>query len=78
MANFAPLFFINQFVDMVQDAKNKAIETMVYDDKLAKPLRGFVEAQRTFTKEANRSVVEFLESSAAATKTAFEKATKTV
>ena len=76
MTKTTPLFYINQFVDTVQDAKTKAIETFVYDDKVAAPLKQFVEAQRTFTKEANRSFVEFADYLTVATKTAFEKATK--
>ena len=76
MAKTTPLFYINQFVDTVQDAKNKAIETFVYDDKVAGSLKQFVEAQRTFTKQANSSFVEFVDYMTIATKTAFEKATK--
>ena len=76
MAKTTPLFYINQFVDNVQDAKNKAIETFVYDDKVATSLKQFVEAQRTFTKEANRSFVEFAEYLSIATKTSFEKIAK--
>lgn len=76
MTKTTPLFYINQFVDTVQDAKTKAIETFVFDDKVAEPMKQFVEAQRTFTKEANRSFVEFVDYVTVATKTAFEKATK--
>lgn len=76
MAKTTPLFYINQFVDTVQDAKNKAIETFVFDDKVAAPLKQFVEAQRTFTKEVNRSAVEFAEYLTVSAKSAIEKATK--
>ena len=76
MTKTTNLFYVNQFVDTVQDAKNKAIETFVMDDKIAAPLKQFVEAQRTFTKEANRSFVEFVDYVSVATKSAFEKATK--
>lgn len=76
MTKTTPLFYINQFVDTVQDAKTKAIETFVFDDKVAAPLKSFVEAQRTFTKEVNRSVVEFADYLTVSTKSAFEKATK--
>lgn len=73
MTKTTNLFYVNQFVDTVQDAKNKAIETFVYDDKIAAPLKQFVEAQRTFTKEVNRSASEMAEYFAFATKNTFEK-----
>lgn len=76
MSKTTPLFHVNQFVDNIQDAKKKVIETFVFDDKVAAPLKQFVEAQRTFTKEINRTAVEFAEYFASATKTAVEKVTK--
>ena len=76
MTKTTPLSYINQFIDTVQDAKTKAIETFIYDDKVAAPLKSFVEAQRTFTKEVNRSVVEFADYLTVSTKSALEKATK--
>jgi hypothetical protein len=45
----------------------------VFDDKVAAPLKQFVEAQRTFTKEINRSASEVAEYAVTATKNAFEK-----
>ena len=75
---FTPLYFANFFVDQVQDAKNKAIETFVYDDKARKSLKEFVEAQRTFTKEANRSFVELTDYLSVQTKEVVEKAVKSV
>ena len=78
MTKTTPLFYINQAVDSVQDAKNKAIETFVFDDKVATPLKQFVEAQRTFAKEANRSVIEFVDYVTFATKNAFEKASESL
>jgi len=76
MTKTTPLFQLNSFVDQAFDAKNKVIETLVHDDKVASPLKQLVEAQRTFTKEFNRSAVEFTEYLTSATKSAFEKATK--
>lgn len=75
---FTPLYFANFFVDQVQDAKNKAIDTFVYDDKARKSLKSFVEAQRTFTKEANRSVVELAEHISSSTKEITEKVSKSI
>lgn len=76
MTKITPLYYINQFIDTVQDAKTKAIETLVPDEKVATPLKQFVEAQRTFTKEANRSFVEFADYLTVSTKSAIEKVTK--
>ena len=78
MTKTTNLFYVNQFVDTVQDAKNKAIETFVMDDKVAAPLKQFVEAQRTFTKEVNRSASEMVEYFTFATKNAFEKAAESL
>jgi hypothetical protein len=76
MTKTTPLNYINQFVDTVQDAKTKAIETFVFDDKVAAPLKSFVEAQRTFTKEINRSAVEFADYLTVSAKSAIEKVSK--
>ena len=78
MTKTTNLFYVNQFVDTVQDAKNKAIETFVMDDKIAAPLKQFVEAQRTFTKEVNRSAHEVFEYFTITSKNAFEKATESL
>jgi hypothetical protein len=76
MSKITPLFYANLFVDQVQDAKNKFVETFVLDDKVAAPIKQFVEAQRTFTKEVNRSAVEMADYVAASTKASFEKMKK--
>ena len=76
MTKTTPLYQLNSFVDQVQDAKNKVIETIVLDDKIASPLKQFVEAQRTFTKEVNRSALEAFDYFTSAAKTAVEKVTK--
>jgi hypothetical protein len=78
MSKISPLFYANLFVDQVQDAKNKFIETFVLDDKVAAPIKQFVEAQRTFTKEVNRSAVEVSDYIAASSKASFEKMKKAV
>jgi hypothetical protein len=76
MTKTTPLYQLNSFVDQVQDAKSKVIETVVFDDKIASPLKQLVEAQRTFTKEVNRSAFEAFEYFTSAAKTAVEKVTK--
>ena len=76
MSKITPLFYANLFVDQVQDAKNKFVETFVLDDKVAAPIKQFVEAQRIFTKELNRSAVEMSEYVATSTKASFEKIKK--
>ena len=80
MANsiFTPLYFANYFVDQVQDAKNKVIDTFVYDDKIKESIKDFVEAQRTFTKQVNRSTSEVAELTAVTFKETLEKTAKTV
>lgn len=67
------LFFANQFVDTVQNAKNQFLDTFVWDEKLKASLKEFVEAQREFTKKVNHSVSEVTEYSFVSAKTAFEK-----
>lgn len=67
------LWFVNQFVDTVQNAKNQFLDTFVWDDKIKAPLKQFVEAQREFTKQVNRSAVEVIEQSFTTAKTAFDK-----
>jgi len=76
MSAITPLFYANLFVDQVQDAKKKFIETFILDDKVAAPLKQFVEAQRTFTKEVNRSASEVADYTVIASKAAFEKMKK--
>jgi hypothetical protein len=76
MSAITPLFYANLFVDQVQDAKKKFVETFILDDKVAAPLKQFVEAQRTFTKEVNRSVSEVADYTVIASKAAFEKMKK--
>jgi hypothetical protein len=76
MSAITPLFYANLFVDQVQDAKKKFVETFILDDKVAAPLKQFVEAQRTFTKELNRSASEVADYTVIASKAAFEKMKK--
>ena len=76
MANsiFTPLYFANYFVDQVQDAKNKVVDTFVYDTKMKESIKSFVEAQREFTKQVNRTTNEVVELSTVAFKEVAEKA----
>ena len=76
MANsiFTPLYFANYFVDQVQDAKNKVVDTFVYDDKIKESIKAFVEAQRTFTKQVNRTTNEVVDLSTTTMKEVAEKA----
>ena len=80
MANsiFTPLYFANYFVDQVQDAKNKVVDTFVYDDKIKESIKAFVEAQRTFTQQVNRTTNEVVDLSTAAMKEVAEKAAKAI
>jgi hypothetical protein len=80
MANsiFTPLYFANYFVDQVQDAKNKVVDTFVYDDKIKASIKDFVEAQRDFTKQVNRTTNEVVELSTVAMKEVAEKTVKAI
>jgi len=75
---FTPLNFVNTFVDQVQDAKNKIVDTFVFDEKVKKTAKDFVEAQRTYTKQFNTSVIQFVEYSTIVTKDAVEKAVASI
>lgn len=73
MSKITNLFVANQIVDTVQNAKNQFLDTFVWDEKIKTPLKQFVEAQREFTKQVNRSFSEVAEYSFTSAKSAFEK-----
>jgi len=50
----------------------------VFDDKIKKSVKDFVEAQREFTKQVNRSTNEVAELTAITFKETLEKTAKTV
>lgn len=66
----------NQFVDTVQDAKVKFVDTFVFDDTIRQNLVSFIEAQRTFVKTTVKGVTETVEYSTGAMHKAFETAVK--
>ena len=80
MANsiYTPLYFANYFVDQIQDAKNKVVDTFVFDDKIKSSIKDFVEAQRTFTKQVNRSTDEITELTVTTFKDTLEKTAKSI
>ena len=80
MANsiFTPLYFANYFVDQIQDAKNKVVDTFVFDDKIKSSIKDFVEAQRSFTKQVNRSTDEIAELTVTTFKETLEKTAKSI
>ena len=80
MANsiFTPLYFANYFVDQIQDAKNKVVDTFIFDDKIKESIKSFVEAQRTFTKQVNRSTDEITELTVTTFKDTLEKTAKSI
>ena len=80
MANsiFTPLYFANYFVDQIQDAKNKVVDTFVFDDKIKSSIKDFVEAQRSFTKQVNRSTDEIAELTVTTFKDTLEKTVKSI
>lgn len=72
------LFWVNQFVDNVQNAKNQFLDVFVWDDKIKAPMKQFVEAQRDFVKQINRSIMDVTEHSLSTAKTTFEKTKSTM
>lgn len=78
MSKITTLWYTNLFVDTVQNAKNQFLDTFVPDEKVKAPLKEFVEAQRTFTKQINRSADEIFNYSIVASKEVFDKVSKTV
>lgn len=75
MSKITPLYYTNSFVDAVQDAKKKVVEQFVSDSKVATPLNQFIEAQREFTKELNRTMHEIADYAVTSTKESMEKIT---
>lgn len=75
MSKITPLYYTNSFVDAVQDAKKKVVEQFVSDSKVATPLNQFIEAQREFTKELNRTMHEIADYAVTSTKETMEKIT---
>jgi uncharacterized protein YueI len=43
--------YANMFVNTIQDAKSKAVKTMVTDEKIRAPLQSFIDAQTAFARE---------------------------
>lgn len=76
MSIITPLWYANSFVDTVQDAKNKFLDTFVPDETVRKSMKSFVEAQREFTKTINRTANEVVTYSTTYTKDALDKASK--
>lgn len=78
MTKITNLYYANLFVDTVQNAKNQFLDTFVWDEKIKAPLKSFVEAQREFTKQINRSAAEVVEHTLTNAKNAFESTKKIV
>jgi hypothetical protein len=78
MSKITNLYYANLFVDTVQNAKNQFLDTFVWDEKVKAPMKSFVEAQREFTKQVNRSASEVIEYSFSTAKDVFENTKKSV
>jgi hypothetical protein len=78
MSKITNLWFANQFVDTVQNAKNQFLDAFIWDEKVKAPMKQFVESQREFTKQVNRSASEVIDHSFDAVKTSFQKLNKNV
>lgn len=53
-------FFINVYIDTVQNTKSFWVDTLVKEETIQKPLQDFITAQTTFTKEAVRTIIEYI------------------
>ena len=69
---FTPLYFANYFVDQVQNSKNMFVDLTVQDEKLREPIKQFVEAQRIYTKEVNRTVSQIFDVSGSLIKSSMD------
>lgn len=78
MSKITNLYYANLFVDTVQNAKNQFLDAFVWDEKVKAPLKSFVEAQRNFTKEINRSASEVIDHTVSSAKNAFEASKKSI
>ena len=52
------MFYADMTIDVVQDAKNKFLDTFVKEESVKKPMKAFVEAQRIFTKQIAKSAYD--------------------
>lgn len=78
MSKITNTWFANQFVDNVQNAKNQFLDAFIWDEKIKAPMKQFVESQREFTKQVNRSAAEVIEQSFTSIKSVYESTKKSV
>ena len=48
----------NMFIDTVQGAKTSFVKSFIKDEKLAKPIQAFVDAQTTFVKQVAATTLD--------------------
>jgi len=53
-------FFVNLYIDTVQNTKSFWVDTLIKEENIRKPLQEFITAQTIFSKTAFRTTVEYL------------------
>lgn len=53
-------FFVNLYIDTVQNTKSFWVDTLIKEESIRKPLQEFISAQTIYTKEVARTTVEYL------------------
>jgi len=53
-------FFVDIFIDTVQNSKSFWVDTFIKEESIQKPLKDFISAQTIYTKEVFRTTVEYI------------------
>jgi len=53
-------FFVNLYIDTVQNTKSFWVDTLIKEESIRKPLQEFITAQTLFSKTAFRTTVDYL------------------
>jgi hypothetical protein len=54
------MFLLEPMIDTIQNGKKTFIKTFVTNEKIAKSLHDFVDAQTVYTKEANKATTDMI------------------
>lgn len=55
-------YITHLFIDTVQNTKSFWVDKLVKEESIRKPLQDFITAQTIFTKEAARTITEYIDS----------------
>jgi hypothetical protein len=53
-------FFIDLFIDTVQNTKSFWVDTLIKEESIKKPLQEFITAQTIYTKKAYSTAIEYI------------------